>query len=108
MRGVVVGLGFGNRDQLRTDRVDLGIPRRGKGNREKSGVKYTYVWHILSENGSRLGQISGDESSVAGAPNSDNWAAFTPEISERIANRAIQTLVTTSFPNSNVAMTPAR
>lgn len=77
--------------------------------RVKTSVKYTYVWHILSESGTRLGQFSGEEAAVVGPQDTDNWAAFTAVMSDRIAEKAIQGLVGTAFPNANatLAQTPA-
>jgi hypothetical protein len=59
--------------------------------KEKSGTKVSYIWDVTDTAGKRVNRITGEEV-VPGAAAKDAWAAVTPPLMQKIADRTASSL----------------
>ncbi len=60
--------------------------------REKTKAKISYIWDVTDQSGKRVHRITGEE--VAVGAGKDPWAAVTPEVVQRIADKTATQLAT--------------
>ena len=60
--------------------------------REKTKAKISYIWDVTDQSGKRVHRITGEE--VAVGAGKDPWAAVTPQVVQRIADKTATQLAT--------------
>lgn len=66
--------------------------------REQSGSKLSYIWDVTDQSGKRANRITGEE--FAPGTGKDPWAAVTPQIVQKVADKTAQQIAA-SMPRSN-------
>lgn len=93
-----------------TEKADYTLRGYMVATRERAGTKVAYIFDLTDTTGKRLNRIQGEEMAQGGDAR-DPWSAVTPEISQRISDKAASSLSATlaSLPasgGSTVAMAP--
>ena len=93
-----------------TEKADYTLRGYMVATRERTGTKVAYIFDLTDGAGKRLSRIQGDEMAQGGDAR-DPWTAVTPEVAQRITEKAAGSLSATlaslsSGSNAPVAMAP--
>ena len=75
--------------------------------KEKNSTKVSYIFDLMDQSGKRVNRIQGEE--LAAASGSDPWSAVTPDLAQKISDRAASSLaqaLPTLSPSSAAAGAP--
>lgn len=87
-----------------SDRADYTLRGYMVATRERAGTKLAYIFDLTDGAGKRINRIQGEEMAQGGDAR-DPWSALTPEISQRITDKAATSLAATltNLPSSPTA-----
>ena len=73
------------------DRADYTLRGYMVATRERAGTKVSYIFDLTDPSGKRVNRIQGEEVTQGGDPKNP-WSALTPELSQRISDKAASSL----------------